>query len=265
MIIRSLLIMDTDPDYTQSELMVAAASRQIADGEVVFVGMRLPLLGFLVAKSLRAPNAVGVYELGIIRETVAPEPILTMGDLPNLYRSQWLADTRDTMSLLQQGLVDVSFIGGAQVDRFGNLNTTLTGSAASIATRLPGSGGACDLACLAHRHIIIMAHERRRFVPRVDYITSPGYGEGKGWRESVGLVRGGPSAVITTMGIFSFDPETCEMVLTSVHPGVTVEMIKEQTGWPVRISAELSRTPPPTLQELSALRRFDPDRYWTGK
>jgi len=257
--------MDTDPVYTQSELMVAAASREIADGEVVFVGMRLPLLGFLVAKSLRAPNAVGVYELGIIRDTVAPEPILTMGDLPNLYRSKWLADTRDTMSLLQQGFVDISFIGGAQVDMFGNLNTTLTGSAASVTTRLPGSGGACDLACLAHRHIIIMAHEKRRFVSRVDYITSPGYGDGKGWRESVGLVRGGPSAVITTLGIFSFDPQTCEMVLTSVHPGVTVKTIKEQTGWPVRISAELSRTPPPSLQELSALRRFDPDRYWTGK
>jgi len=196
---------------------------------------------------------------------VAPEPILTMGDLPNLFRSQWLADTRDTMALLQQGLVDISFIGGAQVDMFGNLNTTLTGSSAAVTTRLPGSGGACDLACLAHRHIIIMAHEKRRFVPRVDYITSPGYGDGKGWRESVGLVRGGPSAVITTLGIFSFDPQTCEMVLTSVHPGVTVEMVKEQTGWPVRISAGLSRTPPPTFQELSALRRFDPDRYWTGK
>jgi glutaconate CoA-transferase subunit B len=257
--------MDTDPVYTQSELMVAAASREIANGEVVFVGMRLPLLGFLVAKSLQAPNAVGVYELGIIRDTVAPEPILTMGDLPNLYRSQWLADTRDTMSLLQQGLVDVSFIGGAQVDMFGNLNTTLTGSAEAITTRLPGSGGACDLACLAHRHIIIMAHEKRRFVTRVDYVTSPGYGDGKGWRESVGLVRGGPSAVITTLGIFSFDPQTCEMVLTSVHPGVTIEMVKEQTGWPVRISAELSQTPPPSLQELSALRQFDPDRYWTGK
>lgn len=257
--------MDTDPVYTRSELMVSAASREIADGEVVFVGMRLPLLGFLLAKSLRAPNAIGVYELGIIRDTVAPAPILTMGDLPNLYRSKWLSDTRDTMSLLQQGLVDVSFIGGAQVDRFGNLNTTLTGSSANVITRLPGSGGACDLACLAHRHIIIMAHEKRRFVPRVDYITSPGYGAGKGWRESVGLVRGGPSAVITTLGIFAFDPQTCEMVLTSVHPGVTVERVQEETGWPLRISVEVSRTPPPSLQELSALRRFDPDGYWTGK
>ncbi len=257
--------MDIETEYTQSELMVAAASRQIADGEVVFVGMRLPLLGFLVAKSLQAPNAVGVYELGIIRESVAPEPILTMGDLPNLYRSQWLADTRDTMSLLQQGRVDVSFIGGAQVDRFGNLNTTRTGGGNSPITRLPGSGGACDLACMAHRHIIIMAHEKRRFVSRVDYITSPGYGVGKGWRESVGLVRGGPVAVITTLGVFTFDPDTCEMVLTSVHPGATVETIQEQTGWTVRISNELSQTDPPTIQELTALRRFDPERYWTGK
>lgn len=257
--------MDIDLNYTQSELMVAAASRQISDGEVVFVGMRLPLLGFLVAKSLRAPNAVGVYELGIIRESVAPEPILTMGDLPNLYRSQWLADTRDTMSLLQNGWVDVSFIGGAQVDRFGNLNTTQTGGGSSPFTRLPGSGGACDLACLAHRHIIIMAHEKRRFVPCVDYITSPGYGDGKGWRESVGLVRGGPSAVITTLGIFSFDPESCEMELTSIHPGVTVEAVQEQTGWPVKISQSLSQTSPPTMEELSALRRFDPQQYWTGK
>lgn len=257
--------MDTDLVYSRSELMVFAASREITDGEIVFVGMRLPLLGFLVAKSLRAPNAIGIYELGIIRDAVAPKPILTMGDLPNLYRSLWLADTRDTMSLLQQGLVDVSFIGGAQIDRFGNLNTTLTGSCENISTRLPGSGGACDLASLAHRHIIIMAHEKRRFVPRVDYITSPGYGDGRGWRESVGLVRGGPSAVITTLGIFSFDPETCEMVLTSLHPGITVEMVKAQTGWPVRISAELSFTPAPTLQELNVLRRFDPDHYWTGK
>jgi glutaconate CoA-transferase, subunit B len=256
--------MVTDFAYTRSELMVAAAARQIRDDEKVFVGMRLPLLGFLLAKSLHAPNAVGIYELGIIRNTVAPEPILTMGDLPNLFQSRWLADTKDTMALLQQGLVDVSFIGGAQVDRFGNLNTTLTGSISNITTRLPGSGGACDLACLAHRHIIIMAHEKRRFVPRVDYITSPGYGDGKGWRESVGLVRGGPVAVITTLGVFEFDAATCEMVLSSVHPGVSTADVRKQTGWELRISDELSETHAPTQQELTLLRQFDPQGYWTG-
>ncbi len=250
-------------DYTLAELMVAAAAREIADGEVVFVGMRLPLLGFLAAKSLHAPDAVGVYELGIIRESLASEPILTMGDLPNLRRSHWLADTADMMALLGRGDVDVSFIGGAQVDRFGNLNTTLIGRPDRIETRLPGSGGACDLACLARRHIIIMAHQKHRFVDRVDYITSPGYGEGGDWRQRVGLERGGPSAVITTLGVLRFDSDTREMVLASVHPGATPETVRENTGWPLRTSSNLRTTAPPTDGELSMIRRFDPHRYWT--
>ena len=251
--------------YTLSELMVTAAAREVRDGDVVFVGMRLPLLGFLLAKSTHAPNAVGVYELGIIRDTVAPAPILTMGDLPNLYRSQWLADTADLMGLLQQGLVDLSFIGGAQVDRFGNLNTSYIGSPGKIETRLPGSGGACDLASLAKRHIIIMAHQKRRFTPRVDYITSPGYGDGPGWRERVGLPRGGPSTVITTLGVLRFDEATKEMVLSAVHPGVSVEDVVENTGWPLRLAPDLTETPRPTEAELSMLRQFDPEGYWTGE
>ncbi len=251
-------------NYTPAQLMVVAAACEIDDGDVVFVGMRLPLLGFQLAKHTHAPNAVGVYELGIIRDTAAPEPIFTMGDLPNLYRAQWLADTADVMGLLQQGLVDVSFIGGAQVDRFGNLNTTYIGSLDKIETRLPGSGGACDLASLAKRHIIIMAHEKRRFVPKVDYITSPGYGDGPGWRERVGLPRGGPAAVITTLGVLRFDPETREMVLASVHPGITIEDVKTNTGWPLRVAPDVTETPAPTKEELVILRRYDPKGFWTG-
>lgn len=251
--------------WTPAELMVTAAAREIADGEVVFVGMRLPLLGFLLAKSTHAPDAVGVYELGIVRDTLAPEPILTMGDLPNLYRAQWLADTADAMALLQQGSVDISFIGGAQVDRFGNLNTSYIGGVENITTRLPGSGGACDLACLAKRHIIIMSHEKRRFVPRVDYITSPGYGDGGNWRQQVGLPRGGPSTVITTLGILRFDSDSREIALSSVHPGITADMVAENTGWPLHISADLSQTPEPSDEELVMLRRFDPQGYWTGR
>ena len=245
--------------------MVTAAAREIADGEVVFVGMRLPLLGFLLAKSSHAPEAVGVYELGIVRDTLAPEPILTMGDLPNLYRAQWLADTADAMGLLQQGGVDVSFIGGAQVDRHGNLNTSYIGGVENVVTRLPGSGGACDLACLGKRHIIIMSHEKRRFVPHVDYITSPGYGDGYQWRQQVGLPRGGPATVITTLGILRFDQDSHEMMLSSVHPGVTVDTVLENTGWPLQVSADLSKTPEPSGQELAMLRRFDPEGYWTGR
>jgi glutaconate CoA-transferase subunit B len=251
-------------EYNLSQLMVTAAAREIADGEVVFVGMRLPLLGFLLAKSTHAPAAIGVYELGIVRDTVAPEPILTMGDLPNLNRAQWLADTADAMGLLQQGGVDVSFIGGAQVDRYGNLNTSYIGGTETIETRLPGSGGACDLACLAKRHIIVMSHEKRRFVPRVDFITSPGYGEGGGWRRTVGLPRGGPAAVITTLGLLRFEPETHEMVLVAVHPGVTVDAVTANTGWPLRIAKDLVTTPAPTDRELEILACFDPAGYWTG-
>ena len=251
--------------YTLSQLMVTAAAREIDDGEVVFVGMRLPLLGFLLAKSTHAKNAVGVYELGIVRDTLAPEPILTMGDLPNLYRAQWMADTADMMGLLQQGRVDVSFIGGAQVDRFGNLNTSYIGGAQNIATRLPGSGGACDLASLAKRHIIIMTHEKRRFVPQVDYITSPGFGHGFGWRQKVGLPRGGPATVITTMGILKFDSKTKEMMLVSVHPGVSADAVRANTGWPLKVDGELAQTPEPTEEELAMLKRFDPEGYWTGE
>jgi glutaconate CoA-transferase, subunit B len=254
---------DREKRYTPSQLMVCAAAREIADGEVVFVGMRLPLLGFLLAKATHAPHAVGVYELGAVRDEAAPQPILTMGDLPNLHRAVWLADTADIMALLQNGSVDVSFIGGAQIDRFGNLNTSYIGGTAPMGTRLPGSGGACDLACLAKRHIIIMAHERRRFVPRVDYITSPGFGDGPGWRERVGLPGGGPAAVITTLGVFGFDPETREMNLRSIHPGVSVDTIRANTAWSLNVRTEMVETPKPTPLEIETLSRFDPAGYWT--
>jgi glutaconate CoA-transferase subunit B len=188
-----------------------------------------------------------------------------MGDLPNLYRAQWLADTADMMGLLQQGRVDVSFIGGAQVDRFGNLNTSYIGGALNVKTRLPGSGGACDLASLAQRHIIIMTHEKRRFVPQVDYITSPGFGDGDGWRQKVGLPRGGPATVITTMGILKFDPKTKEMMLVSVHPGVTADAVRANTRWSLKVDGELAQTPEPTKEELAMLKQFDPQGYWTGE
>ncbi len=251
-------------NYTPSELMVTAAAREIKEGEVVFVGMRLPLLGFQLAKSTHAPDAVGIFELGIVRDSAAPEAILTMGDLPNLNQAIWMADTLDLMGLLQRGLVDISFIGGAQVDRFGNLNTTYIGDTRQPITRLPGSGGACDLASLAKRHIIIMPHEKRRFVPEVDFITSPGYGDGPRWRERMGLPRGGPAAIITTLGVLRFDALTCEMVLVSVHPGVSMEQVLANTGWPLKVAPDLIQTPEPTQEELAILRKFDPDRFWTS-
>jgi len=251
-------------NYTLAELMVASAAREIRDEEVIFVGMRLPLLGFLVAKALYAPNATGIYELGLVRDDPAPAPILTMGDLPNLCNATWLSDTSDMMGLLQKGCVDASFIGGAQVDRFGNLNTSYVGDCKKPVTRLPGSGGACDLACLANRHIIIMSHQKHRFVEKVDFITSPGFGTGAGWREKEGLVRGGPETVITDKAVLKFDKTTKEMVLASIHPGVSIDDVMTSTGWDLKTGSSVLETPAPTEKELEALHRFDPARFWTA-
>jgi glutaconate CoA-transferase, subunit B len=249
--------------YTPAELMVVAAAREIRDYDVAFVGMRLPLLSFQLANATHAPHATSIFELGAVRDTPAPEMIYTMGDLPMACGAEWLTDLLDAMSLLQQGLVDVSFIGGAEIDRFGNLNTTYIGDYTRPLVRLPGSGGGCDLACLAKRSLIIMAHEPRRFVDRVSYITSPGYGDGGNWRQEIGLPGGGPSAVITTLGVLRFDALTKEMYLQSIHPGVRVDDVRAATGWDLRVADSLHQTPAPSVEELGLLRQFDPQGFWT--
>jgi glutaconate CoA-transferase, subunit B len=250
-------------NYTRRELMVTAAAREIRDGEKVFVGMRLPLLGFAVAKELYAPNALGIFENGVIRDWPALESIFTMSDPPNVARALCCGSLNDVMCLLQSNRVDLGFIGGAEVDRFGNLNTHWVEENGKR-TRLPGSGGAADIATMAKRCIIIMNHEKRRFPPKVHYITSPGYGDGPDWRRQKGLSGGGPSRVITSMGIFSFDPDSYEMTLTSNHPGVSVEEIKNETGWPLKISPNVCETPAPTKDELAAVRKYDPNGVWTS-
>jgi glutaconate CoA-transferase subunit B len=250
------------PDYSAGELMVAAAAREIRDGEVVFVGMRLPLLAFCLARAAHAPRAVGLFENGVVRDSPALAFLVTMSDGPNVVGALWCTEMREIMGLLQAGRVDLGFIGGAQIDRHGNLNTTWVGPPGR-ASRLPGSGGGGDIASLARRHIVIMAHERRRFVERVDYVTSPGFGDGGDWRRRVGLPGGGPSAVITTLGLFRFDPTTREMVLASAHPGVTVADVRAQTGWPLGTTPDVAETPPPTAEELAVIRRFDPEGFWT--
>jgi glutaconate CoA-transferase subunit B len=225
--------------------------------------MRLPLLAFQLAKDTHAPNAVGIFELGLVRASPAPAPLLTMGDLPNLYHALSCTDMLDVMGLLQQGRVDLGFIGGAEIDRFGNLNTSYIGHPARPQVRLPGSGGACDIASLARRLIIIMSHERRRFVERVSYITSPGYGDGGDWRQRVGLRGGGPTAVITTLGVLRFREDTREMFLDSYHPGVSVEAIKANTGWDLLIAENVHETSAPTPHELEILRKYDTQGFWT--
>lgn len=252
------------PDYTPAELMVAAAAREIKDGQIVFVGMRLPLLAFLLAKETHAPQALGIFENGIIRDTPATAPIVTMGDPPNLSKSIMCADMLEVMGTLQQGLIDLGFIGGAQVDRYGNLNTNLVSPQGAGKIRLPGSGGAADIACLARRLLVIMSHEKRRFVEKVDFLTSPGYGEGGNWRQEMGLIRGGPSHIITTLGVLCFEPDGKEAYLAQTHPGVSVQEVLDNTGWDLKVPRRVVKTPPPSPRELAIIRKYDPNAFWTG-
>jgi glutaconate CoA-transferase subunit B len=244
--------------------MVAQAAREIRDGESVFVGMRLPLIAFVVAKRIHAPNAVGIFELGIMREEPTRELLYTMGDTPNVAGSQWCTRTVNVMGLLQRGEIDVGFIGGAEVDRFGNINTSYIGDAARPAVKLPGSGGGGDIASLARRLICVMPHDRRRLRERVDYVTSPGYGDGGDWRERMGLPGGGPAAIITTLGLFRFDPRTREAFLASFHPGTSPDECVRETGWTLRVAPDVRETAPPNEAELAAIRAYDPRGFWTG-
>jgi len=249
--------------YTLAELMVVAAAREIRDCEIVFVGMRLPLLAFLVAKSAHAPNAVALYENGVIRETPAKELLFTMGDPPNILGATYAGDMLTVMSFLQTGRVDVGFLGAGEVDMFGNLNSTYVGDP-QRPVRLPGSGGAADIASLAGRVVTLMEHTRQRLTKRVTYLTSPGYGDGPGWRERVGLPAGGANCLITTKSVIRYDNVTKEAFVDTIHPGVSAEDIRNNTGWDIHIPATNTKTPAPTEAELRVIRAYDPDRFWTA-
>jgi glutaconate CoA-transferase subunit B len=254
-------IPETCAAYTLSELMVTAAAREIRDGEVVFVGMRLPMIAFVVAKKTHAPGAIGLFENGVIRSTPSPELIYTMADPPNLLGATQTADMLTVMSLLQSGRANLGFLGAAEVDRFGNLNTTRVQGPKGI-TRLPGSGGACDIASLAHRFVVLLDHSRHRLPERVAFVTSPGNGDGRGWRRRVGLPRGGPAAVITTKAVLRFGDDG-EAYLDTIHPGITQDDVLANTGWRLRVSDNARETTPPSIAELKAIREYDKEGFWT--
>ena len=248
--------------YTLNELMVVAAAREIRGGEVVFVGMRLPLIAFVVAKKTHAPNAVGLFENGVIRSAPSPELIYTMADPPNIKGATQCLDMLSVMGMLQSGRVHLGFLGAAEVDRYGNLNSTQVQGKNGM-VRLPGSGGACDIASMAHRFVALLEHSKNRLPERVSYITSPGNGEGAGWRKRMGLPRGGPAAIITTKCVLRFGDDG-EAYLGTVHPGVTVDDVRANTGWPLKVAAEVEPTPEPTPAELKAIREYDREGFWTS-
>ncbi len=245
-------------DYTPSELMVAAAAREIRDGDVVFVGMRLPLIAFVVAKNTHAPSAVGVFENGILRDTPARELLFTMSDGPNITGALSCLGMLECMALLQRGRVSLGFLGAAEVDRHGNLNSTEVRGGSGQITRLPGSGGACDIATLSQRFVALLDHQKFRLPEKVRYVTSPGFGP---WR-SGRLAQGGPAAVITTKAVLRFSAAG-EAYLDSHHPGTGIDEVLAATGWALEVSPQVHETPPPTRQELRAIRAYDPQGFWT--
>lgn len=249
--------------YTPQELMVVCAARAIQDGDVVFVGMRLPLIAFALAKRTHAPRATGLFENGLVRDSPSPELLLTMGDAPNILGAEWANRTGALMGLLAQGWATLGFVGAAEVDRYGNLNTSYIGDRHHPQTKLPGSGGGADIASLARRLAIIMSHEKKRFPERVSYITSPGWGEGGAWRQQVGLPRGGPDVVITTLAVLGFTSDTHEMELRTWSPYSSLEEARAQTGWDLLVASDAHPTTPPTTDELRLIREIDPNGFWT--
>ena len=245
------------PQYTADEMMTVAAARALADGMTCFVGIGLPSAAANLARATHAPRLVLIYESG----TIGAKP----GRLPLSIGDGILAQTADAVISvpeifnywLQPGRIDVGFLGAAQVDRFGNINTTIVGADyRHPKVRLPGAGGAPEIAASCKEVIVIVRQSRRTLVEKFDFITSVGHGAGPGDRERLGLRGRGPQQIITDLGVLTPDPRTCEFVMTGIFGGVAVETIRERTGWDVRIAATPRVLPPPSAAELKALRGF---------
>ena len=240
--------------HTSEEMMAVAASRRLHDGTVCFVGIGLPSKAANLARATHAPGCVLIYESG----TIGAKPL----NLPLSIGDGELAETADAVVgvpeifayWLQAGRIDVGFLGAAQIDRHGNLNSTVIGDYDHPRVRLPGGGGAPEIAASCKETLVILKQSPRTFVERLDFRTSVGFGDGPGTREQLGLPGRGVTAVITDLGELEPDPETFELTLARVHPGVTAEQVVAATGWPLRVRADLGQSAPPSERELEALR-----------
>lgn len=245
-----------EPAYSSEEMMTVEAARALPDGTVCFVGIGVPSVAANLARLVFAPNIVLIYESGTIGAK-PHRPPLSIGDGE-------LADTADAVVSvpeifnywLQAGRVDIGFLGAAQIDRFANLNTTVVGPYDQPKVRLPGAGGAPEIAACCKQIIVVVRQSQRTFVEKLDFITSIGFGTGPGDRKRLGQTGGGPVMVITDLGVLRPDPRTCELTLTALHPGVELEQARQATGWPLAVAERVLRSEPPTAEELTALRAF---------
>jgi glutaconate CoA-transferase, subunit B len=250
--------------HTAAELLAVLSARELKNGQVVFAGVGIPLLAATLAQRLRCPGLTILFEGGVIGAFIEPGKLPpSTNDQRCTVRANMVLGSADVLLLLQRGYVDVGFMGGAQIDQYGNLNSSFIGNPAHPKIRLPGSGGGNDIASLAQM-IVAMKHEKRRFVANVDFITSPGFLQGGSARHDRGLLSGGMYRVVTDLAVFDFDDAERRMRVTALNPGVTRDDVQDNTGFKLLFSDNLGMTEPPTDTELRALRELDPERQYTG-
>ncbi len=254
-------------DYNSMELMICVAARFLENGASIVVGTGAPCAAAMLAQRTAAPDLLMLFEAGGIAPELPTMPV-SVGDSRTTHRALMASSMTETMSLAARGMVDYAFLGGAQIDMFGNLNSTMIGDDYNRPkVRLPGSGGACDLATNCWRTIVITPHEKRRFAAKVDFVTSPGYLTGGNSRYEAGLPKGsGPYKIITNLAVMGFENPERRMEVESLHPGVTIEQVKENTGFELLVSKKMKATKPPDATQLKILReQVDPHRYIIGR
>ncbi len=251
---------------TPAELLAVMGARQLRDYTTVFAGVGVPLLAAALAQQRHAPRLTLVIEGGIIGPRIKPGRLpISTNEMRAAHQAAMLPAITDTFLFAQRGFLDCGFMGGAQIDQYGNINTSVLGSDYwRPKVRLPGTGGANDIISLCREVIVLTAHERRRFVPWVDFVTSPGWLDGDGSRRRAGLRFGGVSRVVTTLGVFGFDPATRRLRVEALHPGVSLETVRAQTGFELPAVERPAVTEPPTEEELTILRSLDPERRFLG-
>jgi glutaconate CoA-transferase, subunit B len=250
--------------YTANEILTVLSARQLRDGQVVFAGVGIPLLAATLAQRTRCPGLTILFEGGVIGAFVEPGKLPpSTNDQRCTKRANMVLGSAEVLLLLQRGYVDVGFMGGAQIDQYGNLNSSFIGDPAHPKTRLPGTGGGNDISSLANM-IVAMKHEKRRFVEHVDFITSPGFIRGGNSRAESGLPTGGMFRVVTELAVFSFEDEERRMKVAALNPGVTRDEVQDRTGFELIFDDGLAITEPPAEHELATLRMLDPERLFTA-
>jgi acyl CoA:acetate/3-ketoacid CoA transferase beta subunit len=241
-----------------AELMVITAAKQLENNKSVFVGTGMPMLAVLFAQRTHAPDLIMIFEAGGVAPRMPILPV-SVGDSRTFYNAVSASSMHEVMSLAQAGYMDYGFLGGAQIDIYGNLNTTIIGTDhANPKVRLPGSGGGNDIGSFCWETVIIMPQDNRKFIDKLDFLTTPGYIDGPQAREKAGLPKGaGPKRIVTQLGVYGFDEETKKMKLVSLHPGVTKEQVQENSSFPIIIPDDAPLTPLPSESELEILRAID--------